>query len=98
MTHFKRPKSSTGFDQCGEALGKGPTASGGSGMHQEGSLIGAICAGSAFYIGWGHFDRECDKVSLCKNSKHKKRFTLLKIYFPFFQNNSNNDDNFPARA
>ena len=39
MTHFKSPKLSTGCGQCREALGKGPTPSGGSGMHQEGSLF-----------------------------------------------------------
>jgi len=39
MTHFKRPKSSTGCGQCREALGKGPTPSGGSGMPQEGSFF-----------------------------------------------------------
>ncbi len=42
MTHFKRLKSSTGCGQCREALGKGPTPSGGSGMHQEGSFFGEI--------------------------------------------------------
>ena len=39
MTHFKRPKSSTGCGQSREALGRGPTPSGGSGMNQEGSLF-----------------------------------------------------------
>ena len=44
MTHFKGPKSSTGCGQCREALGKGPTPSGGSGMHQEGSFFWRNCA------------------------------------------------------
>ena len=51
MTHFKRPKSSTGCGQCREALGKGPTASGGSGMHQEGSLFWGNCAWAGNFLG-----------------------------------------------
>ena len=51
MTHFKRPKSSTGCDQCREALGKGPTPSGGSGMHQEGSFFWRNCARAGNFLG-----------------------------------------------
>ena len=36
MTHFKRPKSSTGCGQCREALGKDLTALGVLGLLQEG--------------------------------------------------------------
>ena len=49
MTHFKRPKSSTGCGQCWEALGKGPTPSRGSGMHQEGLLFGKITRGREIF-------------------------------------------------
>ena len=51
MTHFKRPKSSTGCGQCREALGKGPTPSGGSGMHQERSLFWRNCARAGNFLG-----------------------------------------------
>ena len=43
MTHFKSLKSSTGCGQCREGCWEGPTPSGWSGRHQEGSLLTPFC-------------------------------------------------------
>ena len=84
MTHFKSPKSSTGCGQCREALGKGPTASGGSGMLQEGSLIALVRLLHWFFgvpVWWtGAFDN----VTKCHCTKFQ--IILLKIYFSLFPN------------
>ena len=44
MRHFKRQKSSSWCGQCREWMWEGPTPSGWSGKHQEGSVSWAICA------------------------------------------------------
>ena len=51
MIHSKSPKSSTLCGQCREVLGKGPTPSGGSGMHQEGTLFWQIFAWAGNFLG-----------------------------------------------